>query len=293
MNAQRQRAFYAAQIEVEEGLNVGDDIEALWADNPLLVEGYCGVCYDEEEFGPWRDAKPLPECCNTCQEVQDAIGHVMVYDHVYHTEQCLWGADFGERMVEGLKSQQHGCLFHGSVTVPKSAGTLQFTPHRNVARIGLKPEDIFEGGLFNMSHYVREFSFGEMASPFLPTANSLGRKFYAQPKDEPSVVFYYYTRAVATLIDMRNNLNSREAYQYSVAILRQNLLEAGVDYPGVTFSYEFSPVRIDYELKDKPISHLLIQVMGATGGIICVAGLVDRFLHASVEQVKSALGKQS
>ncbi len=65
--------------------------------------------------------------------------------------------------------------------------------------------------------------------------------------------------------------------------------------PSVYFFYELSPIMVRVTERRKPFLHFITQLCAILGGIFTVAGLVDRFVYASLQHVqkKIELGKFS
>ncbi|XP_063680596.1 endoplasmic reticulum-Golgi intermediate compartment protein 1-like [Bolinopsis microptera] len=153
-----------------------------------------------------------------------------------------------------------------------------------------------------MNHAIHEFEFGPSLhsthrwEEVLPVNGTPFRPLAGVSREYPvNLAHDYHIRMVpTTFIDQ--NKRRTDTYQYSYAY--QNFVmatPAGIAPPCILFRYDLAPMEIRYQYDRKPVYHLLTMICAIVGGVVTLAGVVDKILfntHQLIKQ-KLLLGKQS
>lgn len=246
---------------------------------------YCGSCYGAQDFES--------QCCNTCDSVRDlyrAKGWAL--DSLKNIEQCVNEGQTNEAFKEELERGE-GCQLFGYVDVNKVSGNIHFSPGKSYPRAPMHLHDLasFQAKEFNVSHRINALSFGDSYPGAVNPLDGVENNVRTG-----GGMFMYYTKVVPTTYAYsRNNRLSTNQYSvtqhYRVALPEENEKTQGL--PGVFIFFEFSPIRVVIEEKRKPLVYLVSQLCAILGGVLTVAGLVDRVVFRSLKSIekKMEIGK--
>lgn len=249
----------------------------------VLDPNRCETCYGAE--------MPDRKCCNTCDELKEAYrlrGWALPnLDNFIQCKRDGW--------AEKLKAQNNeGCRIYGHVEVNKVAGNLHIAPGRSVQQQHMHVHDMhsFAGYKFNLSHHIRQFSFGvHYPGQFDPLDERI------EFADQGNAVYQYFIKVVPTTY-MNTKDEVTYTNQYSVTLNKKATVqtpfgESGL--PGLFFNYELSPMMVKYTERHRSFMHFLTGVCAIVGGIFTVAGIIDAMIYHSSRalQRKIELGKAS
>lgn len=104
---------------------------------------------------------------------------------------------------------------------------------------------------------------------------------------------YHLKLVPTTFVDQ--NKRTFQSFQFSYAYQNFVLMTpAGLSPPAIIFRYEISAMEIKYQYTRKPLYHLLTMMCAIIGGIVTVAGVVDKILFNTQQMLmKIDLGKAS
>ncbi|KAJ3432893.1 endoplasmic reticulum-golgi intermediate compartment protein [Anaeramoeba flamelloides] len=220
-------------------------------------ENYCGSCFGAEQFTP-------SGCCNTCQEVKEAYYKAGWKPTESEFEQCT-----NQRFHE--EDTGIGCLLRGSLKVNKVDGGFHIAPGFNVIRGSQHLHNIGsieKEGKKDCSHIIHDLTIGKQFkgsnSPLSHTKNIYSRQ---------EMMFQYFLKIVPTFYQKKETFQY-SAYQFSREINR--IKSNGI--PGVFFSYDFTPIVIQIDKKNKNFFHFVTQSLSLLGGVYTVSFVLDRFI---------------
>ncbi|EQC41387.1 hypothetical protein SDRG_01358 [Saprolegnia diclina VS20] len=169
-----------------------------------------------------------------------------------------------------LENSEEGCRFTGYVDVQKTAGDINFAHEGS-----LNMFTFLEFLDFNSSHIVHSLRFGpsipEMINP-LENVHKVVVENFKIYKYGISIVPTQYTPLYGPSV---------QTYQYSVTEHASDPNENGrFSFPGVVFSYEFSPIKVEY-IETKPsLLQFLTSTCAIVGGVFAVARILDGLVHS-------------
>jgi len=97
----------------------------------------------------------------------------------------------------------------------------------------------------------------------------------------------YYIRLVPTVY--KDGTSTMKTYQYSVTNHTDTFDLSdplSIQLPGVWFKYDFSPMLVQLEKRDKYFTHLLTRLCAIVGGIWVVLGFIHSLSKQVVDQFK-------
>lgn len=236
----------------------------------------CGDCY-----GAQTDQHP---CCNTCAEVKEAYRRKgWALSESLKVKQCV-----AEGYISNIdKQKQEGCRVHGFVSVNRVAGNVNIVPGKFVlqnTRYVMDTTDIFQfASGFNLSHTIHKLSFGD-EYPGMKNPLDRVQKVWV---GGASAMYQYFIKVVPTLYSNRFGTIIK-TNQYSVLeyLSHVDIWSSGV--PGVFFSYDLSPIRVDLR-ESKSFLHFLTNLCAIIGGVFTVASLVDAFVYQGWPAVRQKI----
>ncbi|GAA5870619.1 hypothetical protein JCM1840_004818 [Sporobolomyces johnsonii] len=274
------------------------------------ADGYCGTCYGGTP--PTDGANP--GCCNTCDEVREAyVRRGWSFVNPDSVEQCV-----SEGWTDKIKEQSaEGCNIAGRVHVNKVIGNFHLSPGRSFQANAMHVHDLVPylqgGNKHDFGHEVHHFSFGsETEDEFFRGGAGRGLKQtkkelgIVNPLDgvrahteESNYMFQYFLKVVSTQFSF---LDGRElkTHQYSVTQYERDLTNnkakdnhghqtthgyAGV--PGLFFNYEISPLMVTHRETRQSLAHFLTSTCAIVGGVLTIAGLIDSFVYAGRNRLKT------
>jgi len=275
VSQEREKQKSVKKEEVEEGEKCGDCYGAQTADHP---------------------------CCNTCEDVRNAYSRRGWAFHqsekiIQCVEEGFW-AKFTEQKGEG-------CNVHGTIRVHRLSGVVSIVVGQFILKkSGQVIVDTSEfqesddkankdGDYFNISHTIREFSFGK---PYPGMTNPLNgvQKLWQGLEKRDSVMYDYYVKIVPTTytyLDGSKLSTNQFSVTEAVVPLYEDDKNSGT--PGFFVTYELSPINIAYTETPRSFLHFMINMMAIMGGIFTVAGLFDSFVYGGLKRMekKVELGK--
>jgi len=104
-----------------------------------------------------------------------------------------------------------------------------------------------------------------------------------------AAMYHYFLKVVPTFYTDIFGSTTR-TNQYSVLeYITPITLFGGSSVPGVFFSYDLSPIRVDLRESSKSFLHFLTNLCAIVGGVFTVASLVDAFLFQGIVSIKQKL----
>jgi len=168
----------------------GADAAFLETENRLDDPDYCGSCYGAHQKSS--------QCCNTCDEVRDAYkvkGWILT--DLTAIEQCLWSGQTAEAFQASLDANE-GCKAKGSLTVSKLSGSVHFSPapEFSLAHNHGNNQAAFDQGVFDSSHIIHRFSYGEEFPGLVNPLSGVVNK--NDGVHAPNVLYNYHAKVVPT-----------------------------------------------------------------------------------------------
>jgi len=106
-------------------------------------------------------------------------------------------------------------------------------------------------------------------------------------------LYQYFLKIVPTKYHYLGVRQPLSSYQYSVtqyerAVPRgpSNMPFAANRLPGAFFTYDISPLEISYKEEKPSFLSFLVGICAAVGGVVTIAGLIDRTLYKTQNLVK-------
>lgn len=200
---------------------------------------------------------------------------------------------------------ENGCRLFGTVQVQKVAGDLSFAHEGSLTVFSF-----FDFLNFNSSHVVNHLRFGpqipDMETPLIDVSKILERNctqescWLARSWDSVAALLTSFIAlllfTVATYKYFVNVVPSRYVYlngrsvttfQYSVTEHETSSRgpNGQVSFPGVIFSYEFSPIAVEY-IESKPsVLHFLTSTSAIVGGVFAVARMIDGAIYSVSKKI--------
>ncbi|OQS00917.1 golgi family protein [Achlya hypogyna] len=234
----------------------------------------CGNCYGAGEPG---------ECCNTCQDVKNAyIRRNWALPSLHNVVQCM--NDDLEAILKGEINE--GCRISGHLDVAKVAGKFYFAPSKIFQSGYLIADDVLDSTfkVFDNSHTIHMLTFGQeypnMKNPLNKRVKHLGAGKRG--------AYQYFLKVVSTDYSF---LNGAEivSNQYSATEHFLQMTPTGQKgLPGITFAYEFSPIKFRIEQTQKGWLQFLTSVCAIVGGVFTVMGLVDAAMYNLVSSKRKS-----
>jgi hypothetical protein len=230
------------------------------------------------------------ELCCSCDEVKEYYK-----SHAYIRDNPLTHPLCNDRIYIESKNNtlpRDGCRVTGIMRTTKGTGnfhvapgtpTMGFSGHTHVMNPFSLMTDLER---VKLSHTINFLSFGSL---FPSMINPLDGVSF---KTDKIVRHIYYIRLVPTLYT-DGDLTVR-TYQYSVTNHTDSLDLTdpfSMQLPGVWWKFDFSPMLVKLEKREKYFSHLLTRLCAIIGGIWVVFGLVfstiQQLLENTVQKKKS------
>ncbi|KAF1790529.1 Leucine-rich repeat domain, L domain-like [Phytophthora cactorum] len=160
--------------------------------------------------------------------------------------------------------------------VQKVAGDLSFAHEGSLTVFSF-----FDFLNFNSSHVVNHLRFGpqipDMETPLIDVSKILTK----------NLATYKYFVSVVPSRYVYLNGRSVTTFQYSVTEHETSSRgpNGQVSFPGVIFSYEFSPIAVEY-IESKPsVLHFLTSTSAIVGGVFAVARMIDGAIYSVSKKV--------
>ena len=191
-----------------------------------------------------------------------------------------------------------GCTIKGDLLVAKVGGTFKLEVYGGgagasggkgadaLAKLsGMAPGGFGFAGIpstANVSHVVHRLAFGEpVPGTVVPLTNAVS----IFDEGTSTGKYDYQAKVVPTYYRKLRRINSVSTYQYSVAEQFTPSAPDGVlslsarAAPGVSFTYDFYPVLVEFRETKQTVLELLVSVSGLCGGVVAIARIVDGVLH--------------
>jgi len=253
----------------------GDDKNAKKPDNEQKKEKEpCRSCYGA-----------IQGCCNTCEEVKDAYRlRGWTIEDMSTIEQCK-----DDAVVKKMeKSKGQGCRLFGRVDVGKVGGNFHIAPGVPSTSQHSHYHDFqsLSPGSFDTSHTITHLSFGK---PYPGKEYPLDGKQFSSPKS--GLMHQYYLKVVPTTYVFANGSGKEDevSHQFSITRSEKDILAGASGIPGVFMQYEFSPLMVRMEERQRSLSHYLVNLCAICGGVFTVASLVDSLIYSSSRAVQRKL----
>jgi len=235
----------------------------------------CGDCYGAES--------PQTPCCNTCDQVKDAYRRKgWAFSDTVKVKQCV-----AEGYLQNLEKQrEEGCKVHGYVTVNRVSGNVNIVPGKFILQNTRYVMDSTMGGTysFNLTHSIHKLSFGKEYPGMKNPLDGVTKVWLSG--GHASAMYQYFIKVVPTFYTdifgrtIRTNQFSVLEYLASV-----NIWGNGV--PGIFFTYDLSPIRVDLRESSKSYLHFLTNICAIIGGVFTIASLVDATLFQGISSFKN------
>lgn len=248
---------------------------------PTLDPERCESCYGAE--------LPLKNCCNTCDEIQNAYRlKGWAVPDLDTFEQCKregWSKKLG-------LADKEGCQVFGYLDVNRVAGNFHIAPGKTYTQHHVHVHDLqpFAATQFNLTHKMRHLSFGRnipgKTNPLDGTE---------QVATQGAMMFQYYVKIVPTMY-AREDGQTLHTNQFAVTRHQKQVstLFGEQGLPGIFVIYELAPLMVKYGEKQKSFFHFLTSVCAIVGGVFTVAGMIDSAIYHSSKAIqKIELGKVS
>nr|CAD2128448.1 unnamed protein product [Meloidogyne enterolobii] len=236
----------------------------------------CGSCYGA-----------IRGCCNTCDEVREAYrARGWVLQNPEEIEQCK-----NDALLRALSQMPgEGCRLWGKLSVGKITGNFHIAPGVPSTHSSSHYHDFhsLSPGRFNTSHTINHLSFGQA---FPGRRYPLdGRSVYT---DKGGIMQQYQLKIVPTRYI--SDGKTIESHQFSITMLQKDIMNGAGGIPGIFVQYEFSPLMVQYEERQRSLSFFLVSLCAIVGGVHTVASLIDALFYSTQRalQVKGMVGKFS
>lgn len=235
----------------------------------------CGSCYGA-----------IHGCCNTCEEVREAYRlRGWVLHNPEEVEQCK-----NDVLLKSLSENQgEGCRLWGKLNVGKVGGNFHIAPGVPSTQASSHYHDFhaISPSRFDSSHTINHLSFGK---PYPGKTHPLDG--HGMHNERGGIMHQYQLKVVPTRY-IRNNETPVESHQFAITRLDKDILAGASGIPGLFFQYEFSPLMVQYEERQRSLSFYLVSLCAIIGGVHTVASLLDAFLYSTHRaiQKKITVGK--
>uniref|UniRef100_A0A915EDD6 Endoplasmic reticulum-Golgi intermediate compartment protein 3 n=1 Tax=Ditylenchus dipsaci TaxID=166011 RepID=A0A915EDD6_9BILA len=236
------------------------------ASTPKKAKLECGSCYGA-----------VQGCCNTCEEVKEAYRlRGWTLGDATQIEQCK--NDEWVKKLTGTEGQ--GCRVYGRVDVGKVGGNFHVAPGNPSTSQHTHYHDFhtLTAGSFDTTHTINHLSFGKA---YPGKSYPLDEKHF--PSSKGGLMHQYYLKVVPTTYVYGVTDKGREelSHQFSITRTEKDIVGGASGIPGVFIQYEFSPLMVRYEERQRSWSHYLVSLCAIIGGVFTVASLVDSFIYTS------------
>ncbi|CAI5718146.1 unnamed protein product [Peronospora effusa] len=166
---------------------------------------------------------------------------------------------------------ENGCRLYGTVQVQKVAADLSFAHEGSITMFSF-----FDFLNFNSSHVINHLRFGpqipDMETPLIDVKKIVMNNL---------VAYKYFVSVVPTRYIYLNG-TSVTTFQYSVTEHETTTRGANgqMSFPGVIFSYEFSPIAVEYVESKPSLLYFLTSTSAIVGGVFAVARMIDGAIYS-------------
>ena len=182
-------------------------------------------------------------------------------------------------------ADQEGCEVQGYLEVNRVPGTFSIAPGRSLT-LGAQLFKLNIQTDLDLSHTIHRLSFGESYPGAVSPLDGTHREL------PPNAVHQYFLNVVSTTFEPLNSADPISTHQYSVtesfSQARASLIGAPVE-PGVIFQYEISPIRVDFKETRSSFGSFMIGICSIIGGVVTMAGIVQRIVEYAIANRKILL----
>ncbi|KAF1330676.1 Endoplasmic reticulum-golgi intermediate compartment protein, partial [Globisporangium splendens] len=180
-----------------------------------------------------------------------------------------------------------GCRLFGTVTFKKVAGDIMFAHEGSINIFSF-----YEFLNFNSSHTVNHLRFGpqipNMETPLIDVTKIITNNVLSAWLTvclSSVAVYKYFVNIVPTKYIYLNG-DAITTFQYSVTEHETKSKENGqISFPGVIFSYEFSPIAVEYIESKSSFLHFLTSTSAIVGGVFAVARMIDSAIYSVSKKI--------
>lgn len=170
---------------------------------------------------------------------------------------------------------REGCQVFGVLDVERVAGNFHVSIHGMSVNVA---NQVFDGpSKVNVSHIIHDLSFGPkypgIKNPLDGTVRIL---------QEDSASFKYFIKVVPTEY---RYISGRvlATNQFSVTEYDTPITSRDLNWPGVYFVYDLSPITVTITEKRRNFGHFLTRLCAVLGGTFAVTGMLDKWIHRLLE----------
>ncbi|KAF0689501.1 Aste57867_19058 [Aphanomyces stellatus] len=185
-----------------------------------------------------------------------------------------------------IGTDEEGCRFTGTVDVHKVAGAVSFAHEGSLNMLTYM--DFLK---FNSSHIVHRLTFGpeipNMVTPLIDVHKVVEKNSTPSlPRHLVIVVLFLvalYKYGISIVPTQYTPLYGWpvHTYQYSVTEYTSEPNDGGhLSFPGVSFMYEFSPIKVEYVESKPSFLQFLTSTCAIVGGVFAVARIVDGLVYS-------------
>eukprot|EP01125_Pyxidicula_operculata_P010042 TRINITY_DN3302_c0_g1_i2.p1 TRINITY_DN3302_c0_g1~~TRINITY_DN3302_c0_g1_i2.p1 ORF type:complete len:303 (+),score=58.19 TRINITY_DN3302_c0_g1_i2:188-1096(+) len=229
------------------------------------AKGLCRTCHQDTQ-----------ERCCTCEDVK-----------AYYVRKSLTGAEQSFQCVQNIQIPLVGCrVVTHQVKLPKIGGNFHVAPGRGTSSFGGHTHSLnpftFTADLqkTRLSHTINHISFGAVIDGMVDPLR--GATFLT----DQLVRHVYYLRLVPTFYHDHRDFSLTNQYSVTNHTDVLKLDSFSMQLPGVFFKYDFSPMLVKLERKQKYFTHFLTRLCAVIGGLWVVLGLVYQTVNSAVNHLK-------
>lgn len=183
-----------------------------------------------------------------------------------------------------VQQRGEGCNVHGYLIVKKVPGNFHISCHAHPDLI----EVFYAQSMMNVSHTIHHLSFGDTvrvnAAAGTNPLNGVSRIVVPNEENrqgESPVSFEYYIKVVPTTFEFIDG-TIEHSYQFDA---NSNEVIGHYRLPALYFRYDTSPITMKFRQFRTAFSHFVVQVCAIIGGVFTVMGMINTFVHSSLEHV--------
>lgn len=183
----------------------------------------------------------------------------------------LFASQFPEGIETAFKNEkQEGCEVMGYLEVNRVAGQFHISPGKSLQLGGMTIQLAVQSANLNMTHHIKRLAFGES---FPGAVNPLDETLRQL---QHGAVHQYFLKVVPTTF-LPVNGGAMSTNQFSVTEstkLAQDGQMSGGKPAGIYFSYELSPLRVNYKETRSTFTEFLTSVCAIIGGTFTISGIL-------------------
>ena len=242
-----------------------DPIGSYMTESEIL--GRCGSCYDANQS----------TCCLTCFDVIYGFkSQNKLVPKLDNIKQC----------VNDKKNIDDGesCRIKANISTEFTAGIISIRAGGNTKTpVHFKNELSYFGDSVNLSHWIKEFRFGNENKNII---NPLNGAYYLQ--NGKGFYFYkYLSSLVPTFFVDEKDGKRKETFQYSSSFLIKQITKTiSKQIPRISFVFETSPISVEVNKKSNEYLQLITGICAIIGGGFTLGGLLDRLMYR-IDRIKN------